>query len=72
MRTIRVYDVRGALLCEFANVPDNQVLDRIGDAMEATGDTNQTFNVRVENERGSGYWMVIGSRESLAQTVRPA
>lgn len=62
--SIRVYDIKGKLLQEFVRVGSDHDLhlSLIGASMDASGDPDQGFKVRVEDGTGSGYWMEVAPR----------
>jgi hypothetical protein len=67
---IRVFDARGKLVRQIDDVAvsegdenySREILDLIGCAIATAPNQNQQFTVRVENENGKGFWMVVSDK----------
>lgn len=64
MLTVRVFDEKGRLVAQAGEIPDDTppetILDHAPPPPKGV-DPRQSFYVRVENEKGKGYWLLLGS-----------
>lgn len=65
MLTIRIFDANGKPAGLIENVPDDAdpsvIMDHL--SLVETDDPNQALSIRVENEAGEGYWILLGERK---------